>query len=279
MQCPKCGTENRSDAQFCAVCSLPFAESAQVSAAPQGGAPTASDAAAGGVAGHEAYPAAPHAQGAPPAPRRDDVAEGPSSAGAMDPNDPDADPFYRARLDERRWYEAKQRRIDAAGGPEAYEARLHDELEQARRSRRMRSAIVNSIGLVVSLVPAVVALEFAIGWAHALAALPAQGVVAGAQPSGTAGLGSAFGVAVATLAAAALVGGFAARIGRKRLWGVLAAVVLAAAQAVFLLPLARAQASNPLANGIGFGIAAFVLASLLGGVAGAAYGGSSIFAE
>lgn len=242
MECPSCGAENHRNAQFCDACSASFI------AAPAALETTAAEAVSEGAA----IPSGWVGRDAVPLDEDGDPSLGDSQ-----------DYFHQARLDESRWYVKRRERIEAAGGPEAYELMLRSEMETARRARRKREAVVRSVVLAVAAAVAVALTWLSVGWAGSAMTR------ASADPGGS--LGAAFGLAVGLLVVASVLGATASRLGRKTVWGFLAAAVLLASQCVVMVPLIDVQA-GPAA----LGVAAFIFTSFVGGFAGAAYGGSGL---
>jgi hypothetical protein len=248
VECPKCGSENRGDAQYCAVCSMAFADIAAEPLSPEAAAVAAANEAAAARALHSA-------QGMP----RDGASA--------------EDPFLEARMEEREWYEKRRRLIEAAGGVEAYEARIRAQLSEAKHRRRVRTVLIHGALCLGAAAGLAVALSFAVDWTQLMVSMPGTAATSGARPTQTAGVGQAFGVAAALLLGAAVLGSSAARVGRKAMWGVIAVLAVTGVGAALLTPYVTIGSAGPVANGTRFGIAAFLLATLVGGAAGAVFGG------
>lgn len=252
MECPKCGSENANNAQFCSLCGLPFGEltdSAQMT---------------GGV----------ESPGLAPVSAQDSADEGwgaaPGILGAEE------DPFAAERRAEQARYAARQRKIEEAGGSEVYDAQLRDRLEASKRKERTKTVIFHSVLLAVALVAGGFAVSAAVAWANAMAG--AAGAVGTAAGSGAGGpsIGGAFGTAIGLLVVATVLGTSTARLGRKSMWGSLAVIAAIGVEAAYLVPYVSAGAGSPTGSGTAFGVAAFAIATAVGGFVGAWYGGREI---
>jgi hypothetical protein len=252
MECPKCGAENRGDAQFCGVCSFPFAEPAPDAPAPK--AAVISTATSGAAARS--------------------VDRGPGTPENVEREQDD--PFHAARMEEREWHEKHRRLIEEAGGAEAYEAGILERLVASRRRRRMQSVVFESILLVGATAGLAVAVSYAQDWARVMTSMPGPSATSGAPAIPGPGVGQAFGIAIAMLVGSSILGTAVARLGRKSLWGVLAAIIAVGVQVALLSPYVTMRSGSPIGSGSALGVAAFVVATLVGGFLGAWYGGQDL---
>jgi hypothetical protein len=249
MDCPKCGAGNRGDAQFCGVCGFPFAELALDPLAPEAARISAANevAAARSVDGGSGTPE--------------------NASASQD------DPFFAARVEEKGWYEKRRRLIEAAGGLEAYEAGIREQLVVSKHRRRLQSAVFQGILLVGALAGLAVAVNYAESWARVITAMPGAGATSSAATTQVPAVGQAFGIAIAMLLGSSILGTAVARLGRRSLWGVIAVFAAVGVQAALLSPYVVVRSGSPIGSGSALGVTAFILATLIGGSLGAWYGG------
>ncbi|MDO8963534.1 MAG: zinc ribbon domain-containing protein [Coriobacteriia bacterium] len=278
MNCPTCGAVNNDNAQFCDDCAAPFAfESAPADASPRMSIDPPADAAAAGDDDLPGYRLSDSVNvelaGAAPSPYMGEPEE--------------SDPFFKSRMEERAYWEKLRSHVEDAGGGAAYAQQLQESLEASRVQRHKHSVFMNSIGLGVTLVALMVVVWASLGWVHKaslvqpaaaapIAAVPGAVPVTKAAPRmPVTDIGGAVGVAIVMLVSVAALGTFASRLGRKTLWGVLAALIFGAAEGALVMPYMNAlPAGGPAGSGLVLGAGVFVFAALIGGLAGAWYGGS-----